>query len=260
MYLREIHAEKHIPALYQLIKENPLGLLTTALDSETFQFLQSSHIPWVLDTPEGEAATKLGTLRGHIARANPQAKSVIEAAKNTRDGQANADGSYSLTRDVLVMFNGPAHHYVTPKFYTETKPASGKVVPTWNYSAVQVYGRATIFYETNADSTHAFLDKQIRDLTNHNEIETMGNKENPWAVDDAPKSYVNILKKAILGIQIEISDIGGKWKMSQESTVGDQEGVINGFAKLDTELGKEMSETVKARCAKKKESTQVVRS
>ncbi|KAK7184257.1 transcriptional regulator [Paraphaeosphaeria sporulosa] len=246
MYLREIHAENNIPTLYQFIKENPLGLLTTALDSNTFHFLQSSHIPWVLDNPDGEGTTELGTLRGHIARANPQAKSFIEAAKEARDGLTNADGSYTLTRDVLVIFNGPAHHYVTPKFYTETKPATGKVVPTWNYSAVQVYGRATIFYETKADSTHTFLNKQIRDLTNHNEVETMGNKENPWAVEDAPESYIEILKKAIIGIQIKISDIGGKWKMSQESTAGDQEGVINGFAKLDTELGKEMSETVKA--------------
>ncbi|KAL5389031.1 hypothetical protein DPSP01_002734 [Paraphaeosphaeria sporulosa] len=259
MYLREIHAENNIPTLYQFIKENPLGLLTTALDSNTFHFLQSSHIPWVLDNPDGEGTTELGTLRGHIARANPQAKSFIEAAKEARDGLTNADGSYTLTRDVLVIFNGPAHHYVTPKFYTETKPATGKVVPTWNYSAVQVYGRATIFYETKADSTHTFLNKQIRGLTNHNEVETMGNKENPWAVEDAPESYIEILKKAIIGIQIKISDIGGKWKMSQESTAGDQEGVINGFAKLDTELGKEMSETVKARCAEKEAKTHVVR-
>lgn len=257
MYLREVHAEKDIPTLYQFIEENPLGLLTTALESKTFQFLQSSHIPWVLDTPHGEDPTKLGILRGHIARANPQAKSLIDAAKETRDGETNSDGSYSLNRDILIIFNGPAQHYVTPKFYTETKPATGKVVPTWNYSAVQVYGRATIFYDAKADFTQKFLDKQIRDLTNHNEIETMGNKDTPWAVDDAPESYIEILKKAIIGIQIEITDIGGKWKMSQESTVGDQKGVIDGFANLKTDLGKKMSETVKSRCAKKEVKTHV---
>ena len=251
MYLRDVHAEKHIPTLYKFIKENPLGLLITALESKAFQFLQSSHIPWVLDTSNSDDESQLGTLRGHIARANPQAKSFTEAAKEGREGETNTDGSHSLTRDVLVIFTGPAHHYVTPKFYTETKPASGKVVPTWNYSAVQVYGRATIFYDTKAESTHPFLDKQIRDLTDHNEVETMGNKENPWKVEDAPESYVEILKKAIIGIQIEISDIGGKWKMSQEMPAGDQEGVVNGFAGLGTELGKEMSETVRARCERK---------
>jgi transcriptional regulator len=258
MYLRDVHTEKSIPTLYRFIKENPLGLLTTALDSKIFQFIQSSHIPWVLDTPDSNDEIKLGILRGHIARANPQAKSLIEAAKESRDGQMNADGSCSFTRDVLVMFNGPAHHYVTPKFYTETKPASGKVVPTWNYSAVQVYGRATIFYDTKADSTHTFLNTQIRDLTNHNEVEIIGNKEKPWVVEDAPESYVEILKKAIFGIQIEISDIGGKWKMSQELPAGDQEGVVNGFKKLNTDLGKEMSETVKARCTRKEAKAHVV--
>lgn len=258
MYLRDSHAEKNIPTLYQFIKENPLGLLITALESNSFDFLQSSHIPWVLDVPDSIDGTKLGTLRGHIARANPQAKSFTEAGKEGREGQNNADGSHSLTRDVLVIFNGPAHHYVTPKFYTETKPTSGKVVPTWNYSAVQVYGRATIFYDTKAESTHTFLNKQIRDLTNHNEVETMGNKEKPWVVEDAPESYVEILKKAILGIQIEISDIGGKWKMSQEMPAGDQEGVANGFAQMGTELGKEMSETVRARCTQKEAKGHVV--
>ncbi|EMD96752.1 hypothetical protein COCC4DRAFT_119696, partial [Bipolaris maydis ATCC 48331] len=244
MYLREIHAERDIPTLHQFIKENPLGLLITGLDSKTAQFLQSSHIPWVLDTPDGKDEMNFGTLRGHIARANPQAKAFTETAKGASASEINPDGSYTLTRDVLVIFNGPAHHYVTPKFYTETKPATGKVVPTWNYSAVQAYGRATVFYDPKAESTHKFLDKQIRDLTNHNEVEIMGHKENSWVVEDAPGPYIKVLKSAILGVQIEISDIGGKWKMSQEVPVGDQEGVANGFANLNTEVGAEMAKTV----------------
>jgi transcriptional regulator len=255
MYLREIHAEKHVPTLYQFIRENPLGLLITALDSKTFQFLQSSHIPWVLDTSDDENETKFGTLRGHIARANPQAKAFVEIAKAASEGEMNSDGSFSLTRDVLVTFNGPAHHYVTPKFYTETKPATGKVVPTWNYSAVQVYGHATIFHDPKIESTHTFLDKQIRDLTNHNEAATTGDTEKPWVVDDAPEPYIKILKSAILGIQIEISEIGGKWKMSQEMPAGDQESVAKGFADLNTELGMEMAKTVRLRCKKQEVGT-----
>ncbi|KAJ4302723.1 hypothetical protein N0V90_001613 [Kalmusia sp. IMI 367209] len=251
MYLREIHAERNIPTLYQFIRDNPLGLLITAIDSKSFNFLQSSHIPWVLDTPNQDDSTQLGTLRGHVARANPQAKALTEISKAASTDETNKDGSYSLSRDVLVTFDGPAHHYVTPKFYTETKPATGKVVPTWNYSAVQVYGRATVFYDPKAESTHDFLNKQIRDLTGHTEVELMGHKEKPWVVEDAPESYVEILKKAILGVQIEITDIGGKWKMSQELPAGDQEGVVKGFAGLNSELGKEMSETVRERCEKK---------
>ena len=251
MYLRDVHAEKHLPTLYQFIQKNPLGLLTTALESKTFQFLQTSHIPWVLDVPNDGDETKLGTLRGHIARANPQAKALIETATAAPESEVKPDGTYTVTRDALVLFNGPAHHYVTPKFYTETKPKTGKVVPTWNYSAVQVYGRATIFYDTKANSTHTFLDKQIRDLTNHGEGNIMGHKEKPWEVEDAPESYVEILKKAIIGIEIEISDIGGKWKMSQEMSVGDREGVAIGFGSLNTELGADMAETVRSRSAKK---------
>lgn len=190
-------------------------------------------------------------MRGHIARANPQAKAFIETAKAAPESDINPDGSYSITRNVLVTFNGPAHHYVTPKFYTETKPATDKVVPTWNYSAVQVYGRATVFYDPKAESTHTFLDKQIRDLTGHSEVDIMGHKEKPWVVEDAPEPYIKVLKSAILGIQVEISVIGGKWKMSQELSAGDQEGVANGFANLNTELGMEMAKTVRLRCTKK---------
>lgn len=140
----------------------------------------------------------------------------------------------------MILFNGPAHHYVTPKFYTETKPLSGKVVPTWNYSAVQVYGRATIFHDTKATATAAFLDKQIRDLSLQSERDVMG-YEKPWQVDDAPTSYIEIMKKAIIGVQIEILDIGGKWKMSQEMGVGDQKGVVEGFRALGSGVGDEMA-------------------
>lgn len=245
MYLRDVHSEKDLPTLNQFIQDNPLGLLTTALESSTFPFLQTSHIPWILDLPTSTAETpNFGTLRGHIARANPQAKAFIEAAKAA---ESSADGTYTLPRDVLVLFNGPADHYVTPKFYTATKPATGKVVPTWNYAAVQVYGRARIFHDAKTESTRAFLDRQIRDLTSHGEVNVMGHGEGAWAVEDAPESYVEVLKKAIVGVEIVIGEIGGKWKMSQEMSVGDQEGVAEGFEGLGTEVGREMAGMVRER-------------
>ncbi|KAI4934644.1 hypothetical protein J4E85_002502 [Alternaria conjuncta] len=246
MYLRAVHAEADVAKLHQFIHANPLGIFTTAIESKSFPFLQSSHIPWVLDTEEPKAdSTHLGVLRGHIARANPQAKALIEHLES----QTNSDTDQpiqTLSRDIMILFNGPAHHYVTPKFYTETKPASGKVVPTWNYSAVQVYGRATIFHDTKDPSTGSFLDKQIRDLSLQSEKGIMG-YEKPWEVDDAPTSYIEILKKAIIGVQIEIMDIGGKWKMSQEMGVGDQRGVIEGFKKMGSDLGDEIARTVEER-------------
>jgi transcriptional regulator len=239
MYLRAAHAEQNIAALQHFIRANPLGIFTTAIDSKSFPFLQSSHIPWVLDVDETNEKDHLGVLRGHVARANPQAKALIE--------HLTANDTQTLSRDIMILFNGPAHHYVTPKFYRETKPATGKVVPTWNYSAVQVYGRATILHDTKAAATATFLDKQIRDLSMQSEVGIMEYKDKPWQVDDAPISYVELLKKAIIGVQIEITDIGGKFKMSQEMVVGDQEGVISGFEALGSDVGNEIARTVRER-------------
>ncbi|KAF2872350.1 transcriptional regulator PAI 2-type [Massariosphaeria phaeospora] len=246
MYLRAVHAEQNTATLQQFVRANPLGIFTTAIDSNAFPFLQSSHIPFVLDVDESLDQTHLGVLRGHIARANPQAKALIEHLKSASGrGGDSANDSRILSRDVMVLFNGPAHHYVTPKFYRETKPATGKVVPTWNYSAVQVYGRATIFHDTKAAATTAYLDKQIRDLSLQCEVDIMGHSEKPWQVDDAPASYTELLKKAIIGVQIEIKDIGGKYKMSQEMPAGDREGVVEGFEALESDFGTEMAKIVK---------------
>ncbi|KAI9665025.1 MAG: hypothetical protein M1821_006473 [Bathelium mastoideum] len=250
MYLRAVHAEQSIPILQQFIRANPLGLFTTAITSKSYPFLQSSHIPFVLDVDDKSDQVHLGILRGHLARANPQAKALIEHLNSTSKNEGEPiNGSQVLSQDVMIVFNGPAHHYVTPKFYRETKPATGKVVPTWNYSAVQIYGRATIFHDSKASTTSQFLDKQIRDLSLQSEVDIMGYKEKPWQVDDAPGSYVDLLKKAIIGVQVEITNIGGKYKMSQELCAGDQEGVIQGFEALESDIGAEMAKTINERCS-----------
>lgn len=244
MYLRAAHAEHHLPTLRSLIRANPLGIFTTAIDSPEFPFLQSSHIPWVLDVQDENSETELGVLRGHMARANPQAKSLIEhlSAKDT----ASAAGPRKLERDVMVLFNGPAHHYVTPKFYVDTKPSTGKVVPTWNYAAVQVYGKLSVYYDTKDQSTDAYLSKAVADLSQLAETQIMG-YERPWKVEDAPGSYIDLLKKAIIGIEIEITDMGGKWKMSQEMKGADSQGVEDGFNALGTDEGRQVAEMVRSR-------------
>ncbi|OAL06251.1 negative transcriptional regulator [Phaeosphaeriaceae sp. SRC1lsM3a] len=246
MYLRAVHAEQDVARLQQFIKTNPLGIFTTAIESSSFPFLQSSHIPFVLDVDNTGKEVHLGILRGHLARANPQAKALIEHVKSQSENEDTDTSQHAQTvsRDVMILFNGPAHHYVTPKFYTHTKPETGKVVPTWNYSAVQVYGRASVLYDTKAAATNTFLDKQIRDLSLQAEKEIMGYQEKPWQVDDAPAPYIELLRKAIIGIQIQITDIGGKYKMSQEMPAGDQQGVIEGFKAIGSDLGAEMAKTV----------------
>ncbi|KAK9372172.1 transcriptional regulator PAI 2-type [Lipomyces chichibuensis] len=249
MYLPAVHAEARIPVLQQLIHENPLGILTTAIKSPLYPLIQSSHIPFVLDVPKTTDGTlSNGILRGHIAKQNPQAKALMEAlAAANEQGQTTLE----LSDEVLVLFNGPHDHYVTPKFYTVTKPDSGKVVPTWNYAAVQAYGKISVYCNSKSDETGAFLQKQVQDLSNHAESSIMGytggEKLSPWEVSEAPVPYVEILKKNIIGIEIKIDRLQGKFKMSQEMDKGDREGVINGFDSLGTEVGKAMSQTVKER-------------
>lgn len=249
MYLRAVHAETSIPALRQFIQENPLGILTTAIPSATHHLIQSSHIPWVMDVQDSTSDDELPILRGHIARQNPQAKAIIDHAKENPFPFPHATStSHKLQQEVCILFNGPSHHYVTPKFYTKTKPETGKVVPTWNYAAAQAYGIATVYFDSQAEETSTFLSKQIRDLSEMAETRIMG-YEKPWQVADAPERYVELLRKNIIGIEVGVTSLGGKFKMSQEMEAGDREGVAAGFEALGTTDGDYVARNVRERGA-----------
>ncbi|KAK2591221.1 hypothetical protein QQS21_011086 [Conoideocrella luteorostrata] len=246
MYLRADHAESRLPALRSIIRSYPLGVLTTAIPSETQPFIQATHLPWLLDVQDESSDAELGVLRGHLARQNPHSKTMIDAVT------ARGDKTAVLEQDVMVLFTATPAHYVTPKFYTETKPSTGKVVPTWNYAAAQVYGKAKIYYDAKSEETSDFLGRQITDLTNHTETSIMdytGKNGRPgqWNVTDAPEKYIDILKKNIIGIEIQISKLEGKFKMSQEMSKGDRDGVVEGFASLESDIGKAVSEVVQER-------------
>lgn len=264
MYIRPVHACLDEDILRQFIKENPLGLLTTSIPSSRYHKIQSSHIPFVLDDPVPSTSSTdvddsnrdLGTLRCHVARANPQAKTIIEHLKaRNLVGREENDGE-ELEEEVLILFNSPNQHYITPKFYKETKPLNGKVVPTWNYQAVQVYGAIRVHHDSNLQSTSDYLNRQISDLSNLREEDSIKEKERllsnglegvnlgedetkqketGWKVSDAPSNYIEILKKAIIGIEIKITSIEGRFKMSQEMGEKDREGVVEGLSRLDSE-------------------------
>lgn len=244
MYIRPVHAELDIPTLHAFIRKYPLGLFTTAIPHPFSSTIHTTHIPFVLDEDIGEK----GTLRGHIARANPQTKSVIAASasgsnESDSDGKRFGDGQY-LSDEVLVLFNAPVHHYVTPQFYVETKPATQKTVPTWDYAAVQVYGRLKV-YHANNETTGAFHQKQVEDLSQYHEEKQ--NPQKPWKLDDAPSSYIEALKKGIAGLEIEITRIEGRFKLSQEAPDGDWQGVVDGFRAMGTEEGATMADMVEER-------------
>jgi transcriptional regulator len=191
MYQPPAFREDRPEVQHALIRAHPLGLLITAGPAG----LLANLFPFLLDA-EG---TEKGTLRLHMARANPQWRE-LEAVE-----------------ECLVVFQGP-QDYVTPSWYA-TKRETGKVVPTWNYATVHVWGRPRVM---NDDS---WLRRQIEDLTTSREAQ----RAEPWAVSDAPEDFVAMQMRAIVGIEIPILRIEGKWKMSQNRPEADRAGVIAGF-------------------------------
>lgn len=245
MYLRAIHAEPSIKALRDFIRTYPLGVLTTALSSPNFPLLQSTHIPWVLDVEDESSEDELGRLRGHMARPNPHSKALIEAAS----AQSPSGSSSVLEQEVMVLFTHPINHYVTPKYYIETKPLDGKVVPTWNYAAAQAYGKARIYFDSKSDETSSFLMQQLEDLTKLSETDIMRHdgaegRPGPWKVSDAPERYIELRRSNIIGIEIEVERLEGKFKMSQELDKGDRKGVVEGFQGMGNDLGRVMADLV----------------
>ncbi|KAL4167286.1 hypothetical protein KRP22_012772 [Phytophthora ramorum] len=229
MYLRADHAEKSLPALRAFIRANPLGVLTTAIESSAFPLLQCSHIPWVLDIADDSSETDFGTLRGHMARANPQAKAMVASAKARAQSAGLEPGQpMQLEKEVMVLFNAPVNHYVTAKFNVETNRQLAK--------------------SFRPETSSAYLGQQIRDLSHMAESKIMGFKE-PWKVEDAPASYIRTMTKAIVGVEIKITSLGGKWKMSQEESLGDRAGIIQGFQSMGTDAGNWMATTITERCA-----------
>jgi transcriptional regulator len=191
MYQQPHFQEDDPLAIGALIRACPLGLLISGGAAD----LTANAIPILLDP----AAGPQGTLRCHVARANSQWREIGKGA------------------DVLVVFQG-AQHYVHPGWY-ETKRETGKVVPTWNYIMVQVRGRA------RAVEDGAWIGRQIRDLTDMME----GNYPKPWAVDDAPASFIEAQMRGIVGIEIAIASMTGKWKVSQNRSEADRKGVVQGL-------------------------------
>jgi transcriptional regulator len=191
MYIPANFRESRVEKLHDLIVNYPLGLLVTHGDNG----LEASPIPFVLYAEEGEH----GVLRAHIAKANPHWQLL---AGDT---------------ECLVVFQGP-DGYVTPSWYP-SKVETHKAVPTWNYATVQVRGNAAVTEDA------AWLRRQLGDLTALHEK----SRPQPWSVSDAPADYLANQMKAIIGIEIPISRIDGKWKMSQNKDGADRNGVITGM-------------------------------
>ena len=199
MYLPAHFEESRVAVLHELIRVRPLGLLITLSDGG----LQADPIPFLID-PE---PAPFGTLRGHVARANPL----------WRETHAEVDS--------LVVFQGP-QAYVSPSFYP-SKAEHGKVVPTWNYVTVQARGRLRAI----EDST--WLLGLVTRLTQTHEAPRAA----PWAVADAPADYVATMLRNIVGIEIPLQDLKGKWKVTQNRSAADRQGVAQGLQQAAAATG-----------------------
>jgi len=195
MYLPPAFRSEDVEAQHDLMRAHPLGTVIT----EGPGGLMANPIPCLLYA-EGE----LGTLRLHLARANPQ---IAELQR---------------VDECLVVFHGP-QSYITPEWYA-TKRESGKVVPTWNYLAVHVWGKPRVIEDA------VWLRRQVSDLTDFQENARL----EPWAVSDAPDDYIAGQIKGITGVEIPIARMEGKWKLSQNRSAADRRGVAEG---LKTEEG-----------------------
>jgi transcriptional regulator len=183
--------EERIKVLHQLIRDHSLAALVTLGPAG----LIANHVPLILD-PE---PAPLGTLRGHVSRANPQWSDSLPGTQ------------------ALAIFQGPSA-YVTPSWYA-SKEETGKVVPTFNYIAVHVYGPLQTFDDP------ARLEANVRALTDQHESVFAER----WNVDQAPADFIHAQLKGIVGIEIPIARIEGKWKVSQNRVPTDRQGVIDGL-------------------------------
>jgi transcriptional regulator len=184
-------AEDRPQVLRDFIGRNPLATLVTLNDSG----LIANHIPLLLDPDPAPH----GKLIGHLARANDQWRDF--------DGRVQA----------LAIFIGP-QAYVSPSWYA-TKAETGKVVPTWNYAAVHAYGVLRVIDDAG------WLRNLVGRLTDRHE----GGRSQPWKVEDAPEAYIQAQLKGIVGIELTVQHIQGKWKLSQNRPERDRLGTERGL-------------------------------
>jgi transcriptional regulator len=206
MYVPKHNEETRVDVIDRLIRSHPLATLVTMGTSG----LVATHLPMVLHRNDEQHAT----LRGHISRANRQ----------WRD--------FTPEVEALAIFSGP-EHYITPNWYPE-KAATGKVVPTWNYAVVHAYGTLRVIEDPVWLLTH------LSSLTDTHEASSPA----PWKVSDAPADYVEVIAKGIVGIELPITRLEAKWKVSQNQNEQTRASVVHGLEALDTESSLAMRELV----------------
>lgn len=205
MYVPLHFQEDKLESLHGLITEYPLGTLVV----QGAGGLNANHIPFAFHPGGGEQ----GMLLAHVARANPVWQSI-----------ASSD-------EVLVIFQG-SNAYVSPNWYP-SKRVSHRQVPTWNYRAVHAYGKAKVRHDEK------FLRGIVARLTRSHEA--LAGSAEPWKITDAPPDYIDEMLAVIVGLEITITKIIGKSKLSQNKSEDDRMGVAKALVRQgDHEMGAAM--------------------
>ncbi len=206
MYVPKHFDEPRIDVLHALMRERPLATLVML----TGRGLEANHIPLLVDAQPGP----FGTLYGHVARGNAL----------WRDATAGVD--------VLAVFSGP-EAYITPSWYPG-KQVDGKVVPTWNYAVAHAKGALRVHDDP------AWLRAHLERLVAANEASFPA----PWKVGDAPDEFIAKMVGAVVGIEIPIRALTGKWKMSQNRTAEDRVAVAAGLRTRGSEEASRVADLV----------------
>ena len=208
MYLRSAFEETRVDVLHAHVRAHPLGTFVTVVDGD----ITIDHFPFLISAEGGE----LGSLHGHIPRAN--------AVWQSLDGEARA----------VVVFQG-ADSYITPSWYP-SKLEHGRVVPTWNYAVVQASGRPRAIDDSE------WLLAHLNALTDRHEAE----RAEAWKVADAPADFIERMVTQLVGIEMPIDSLVGKWKLSQNRPETDRRGVAAGLRERGDDAAIEMAQLVEA--------------
>jgi transcriptional regulator len=208
MYIQQKFNETNTDTLQALIRQHPLGTFVVM----THAGLEVNHMPFFLDAAQASP----GVLRAHFPVANGLWEQQLDE-----------------THEAVVVFQG-AETYITPSWYP-SKHAHGQAVPTWNYVVVHAYGRPTFIRDKS------WLLEHVTSLTNQQE----STQALPWQVTDAPAGYIATMLDKIVGVEIPVTRLLGKWKVSQNRPMADRLGVVAGLNSQQTEKAAAMEAIVK---------------
>ena len=208
MYVQDLFAEHRQAELFALIAQHPLGAVVTTRSSG----VEVDHLPCSTHPEIGAQ----GTIRCHVARGNPLWRALIE------------------NNSVMIVFQGP-NAYISPTWMPGRK-RHGKVAPSWNYAVVHAYGSARVIEDA------AWLRKHLRDLSAPQEA----HRSDRWSLDEAPEEFVAQLLNYIVGIEITVERLVGKWFVGQQRSPSDREGVMSGLLQESTEAATAIAAMMRA--------------